>query len=298
MVKIENFFFVTTCIAMIVAYSSCKDSNPAEPSLGTGTFVSKETKNQNVLLEEYTGVSCGYCPDGHRIADSLAKEYKNNFFHINIHSGSMAAYYIIPEGEQLRQAFSISVFPAGVLNRQRTFIYSALGYGDYLAMRGEWGGLTKNTISKSAYLNIAAKAEIVNRTLTVKVQIYFTSDSKVGFGENYVNVALLQNNIWGTQSGGKELYPSMWNETKKQYKHNNVLRAMITGVSGESIGENTRGTFCEKIFIYDIPQRINNEDVVLRDISILAFVTEKTPSDAKTLPPAVINVCKSTLNIK
>ncbi|MEE0895829.1 MAG: hypothetical protein U0M28_07680, partial [Bacteroidales bacterium] len=33
----------------------------------TPQFVSTEPANRNVIIEEYTGINCGYCPDGHRI---------------------------------------------------------------------------------------------------------------------------------------------------------------------------------------------------------------------------------------
>jgi len=285
-------------LAVTFVFVGCSSNNPTEPGFGPGTFVSKTAQKQNVLLEEYTGIYCGYCPDGHKIADSLANVYPNNFYHINIHASSLAALYVIPTGEQLRQAFSISGLPGGVMNRQKSYIYASLGYGDYFTMRNEWKNIAQQIMSNTAYANISAKTEIVDRTLTTKVQIYFTDDSKVGNGENYINVVLLQDNIWGQQSGGKELYPAMWDNTKQQYRHNNMLRAMITGLNGESVGNNTKGTFYEKTFTYDIPQKINNEDVVLKDLSILAFITEKTPSDAKTVAPVVINVCKSTLTIK
>ena len=32
------------------------------------TFVSTTPENKNVILEEFTGITCVYCPDGHRIA--------------------------------------------------------------------------------------------------------------------------------------------------------------------------------------------------------------------------------------
>ena len=277
--------------------TACSSDNPTE-STNSGTFVSKKAENKSVLLEEYTGIDCGYCPDGHRMADSLAKAHSGIFFHINIHAGNYAAKYSTPVGNQLRQAFSISSYPSGVLNRQRNPTPYP-GEGDYMQMRGtQWNNTTKEVLSKPAYANIAAKSEIKGRKLTVNVQIYFTDDSKVADGENYVHIALLQDNIWGPQSGGKDFYPAMWDDAKKQYRHNHMLREMITGVNGESVGKNTKGTLYKKTFTYDIPDKISYEDVVLKDLSILAFITEKTPADAKTVAPVVINVCKSTLNVK
>ena len=34
-------------------------------------YVSTEPANRNVILEEFTGRGCGYCTDGHRIANQI-----------------------------------------------------------------------------------------------------------------------------------------------------------------------------------------------------------------------------------
>ena len=54
-------------------------------------FVSTEVSNKNVVLEEYTGINCGYCPDGHRIANEIAAAHPGRVFVINVHAGSYAA---------------------------------------------------------------------------------------------------------------------------------------------------------------------------------------------------------------
>jgi thiol-disulfide isomerase/thioredoxin len=284
----KNFNLIVLSLVAVFIFACSKD-NPTEP--GSGTFVSKKAENKAVLLEEYTGIYCGYCPDGHRMADSLAKVHSGRFFHINIHAGSYAAMYSTQVGGQLLSAFPVQGFPMAVLNRQR---FSNV-YGQN---RGSWASQAQQILNAPAYANIAARAEINGKKLTVRVQVYFTGDSDVGDGENYVHIALLQDNIWGPQGGGKQFYPEMWDDAKQQYKHNHMLRAMITGLNGETVGKNTKGTLYRKTFTYDIPEKITNEDVVLKDLVVLAFVTEKTPADAKTVAPKVINVCKSTLSIK
>lgn len=55
------------------------------------TFVSTEVANKNVILEEYTGINCGYCPDGHKIANQIIAAHPGRAWAINIHQGSFAA---------------------------------------------------------------------------------------------------------------------------------------------------------------------------------------------------------------
>ena len=63
-------------------------------SLLSQNFVSTNAENKNVVLEEFTGISCGFCPDGHAIAQSLSNTNPNDVFLINIHTGS----YATPQG--------------------------------------------------------------------------------------------------------------------------------------------------------------------------------------------------------
>ena len=59
-------------------------------SLFSQNFVSTTAENKNVILEEFTGISCGFCPDGHAIAQTLNNANPNDVFLINIHTGSYA----------------------------------------------------------------------------------------------------------------------------------------------------------------------------------------------------------------
>src|SRR5690606_11327986 len=60
------------------------------------TIVSTEPQNKKAILEEFTGVNCQYCPDGHAIAEQILNNNPGNAFAINIHSGG----YAIPSGSQ------------------------------------------------------------------------------------------------------------------------------------------------------------------------------------------------------
>jgi len=69
----KKFFVSILGLSIILAFSSCgpNDDEPQEPK--EEVFVSKTPENRKVILEEYTGINCGYCPDGHKRADSLCK---------------------------------------------------------------------------------------------------------------------------------------------------------------------------------------------------------------------------------
>ncbi len=49
------------------------------------TFVSTNPENKNAILEEFTGLMCTWCPDGHKIANEIKASNPDDFFAINIH---------------------------------------------------------------------------------------------------------------------------------------------------------------------------------------------------------------------
>ena len=75
------------------------------------------------LLEEFTGIHCGYCPKGHKIANTLAEAQPDNGYIISVHAG----YYASPgsaepdfrtrEGRSLNDLFGIDSYPCGTINR-------------------------------------------------------------------------------------------------------------------------------------------------------------------------------------
>ena len=54
------------------------------------TIVSTTPENKKVILEEFTGIHCVYCPEGHAIAQAIQNNNPGEVFLINIHVGSFA----------------------------------------------------------------------------------------------------------------------------------------------------------------------------------------------------------------
>ena len=87
------------------------------------TFVSTSVENKNVILEEYTGISCGYCPDGHKIAQDLHNANPNDVFLINIHTGGYAnpqgpdTDFNTSFGSALAGQTGLTGYPSGTVNR-------------------------------------------------------------------------------------------------------------------------------------------------------------------------------------
>lgn len=83
----------------------------------TPQFVSTEPANRNVVIEEFTGVNCGYCPDGHRIVREYQEANPGRVFGINIHQGGYAALYTTQWGDAIANQTGLQGYPAGTVNR-------------------------------------------------------------------------------------------------------------------------------------------------------------------------------------
>ncbi len=233
------------------------------------TFVSTEPSNKNVVLEEYTGVNCGFCPDGHRIVNQIVEQHPGRVFPINIHAGSYAARYKTSFGTALMNQTGLTGFPAGTVNRH---VFSG---SNTTLDRGQFSSKSNTILNQASPVNIAARGTLdySSRELNITVQLYYTANSAAA--TNMLNVAILQNNIIGPQSG------SSYNPSQivgNQYNHMHMLRHLITGQWGESITTTTAGSLVEKTYTYTIPEQFGISgdmwDAILEDLVFVAFVAE------------------------
>jgi hypothetical protein len=233
------------------------------------TIVSTDPENKNVVLEEYTGIHCVWCPEGHAIARAMQNNNPGDVFVINIHEGGFA----VPGGNEpdFRTQFGTAIanqayggptghfYPAGSINRH---VFS----GSTTAMsRSSWTSRGNIIMDQPSYVNVGVEADIdvQTREITVHVEAYYTGDSPEP--TNLLNIALLQNNTLGPQTGG---------DMGSEYVHMRRLVWLITGQWGVSISPTTAGTFIDETFTYTIPADYNEIPAMIEDMEIVAFLTE------------------------
>lgn len=234
------------------------------------TFVSTTAQNRKAILEEFTGINCVFCPDGHVIANNIKNANPNNFFVINIHVGGFAT----PQAGQpdFRTSFgtaiagqtSLTGYPSGTVNRT-VFNGLSMTAGGTAMGRGNWSNATNQILAQPSYVNTALQAnvDVSTRTLTVNTETYYTGSSPVA--TNKLNVALMQNNTLGPQTGG-----NMGNN----YNHQHRLIHMVTGQWGADLTPTTAGTFHPNTYTYQIPLAHNGVPIELGDLELVVFVAE------------------------
>lgn len=253
-------------------------------SAQTPQFVSTEPANKNVVIEEYTGINCGYCPDGHKRVREYEAANPGRVFGINIHAGSYAANtYTTQWGNALMNQAQVTGFPSGTINRE-TFTYYDDYYGQTVTSmalgRGQFVSCGNEILAQTSFVNVAAQASIdaTTRTMTVNVEAYYTADAETA--SNKLNVVLVQDSIIGPQSGASGNPSQVTSDG--QYIHMSMLRDMLTGQWGDDItapeGSTVipAGTLIQRTYTYNIPGSISNELVKLGHLRLIVFVAKDT----------------------
>lgn len=227
------------------------------------TLVTTTPQCKNAMLEEYTGIHCGYCPDGHKIAELIKQEFPKQVVLINIHQGGYATPgtgepdFRTSFGDLLSSQAGVTGYPSGTVNRH---YFPKLSAGSTTSMnRGSWYNAAKELIGIQSPVNVGFKSEFdtATRELTVQVELYYTLNSPST--TNYLNVAFLENHVFAYQS-------DYANGNHTDYDHKHIMRHLITGQWGDIISnQTTKGTLVKKTYKYTVPAnfKIENCDVVV-----------------------------------
>ncbi len=257
------------------------NANAQEPQ-----FVSKEQQNRNVLIEEFTGRDCPYCPLGQVGVNEVTAQYPGRVFSVNIHAKSGLSPVSYPNlntqyGYELTMAMAYeSGLPAAFANRAQSETFHP---GSAMT-----GIETDKQLSQAAEVNIAGQVRIDHETrvVTIDVEAYYTSNS--ASDKNYLTILMLQDSILGSQKGAVEFNPDQMIGDK--YVHMHTLRDIITDTWGDEIAPTTAGSLITKTYEYQIPETVgepNGVEVDLDNIHFVAFVTEKKDG---TVSQPVLNV--------
>ncbi len=243
------------------------------PFVGAQTIVSTVPENAKVILEEFTGIYCAYCPQGHAIAEAIQAQNPDDVFVINIHAGSFAAPlpgdpdYRTPWGTALVQQSELIGYPAGTVNRLFFQGLSQNGSTSRAMNRENWENATNQTLATNSYVNLAVESTLNASTgeLEIHVEAFYTGSSPVS--QNYLNVALLQNNTVGPQTGGGQ---------GNNYLHKHRLVDLVTGQFGEEITTTSAGTFIDRTYNYNVPPDYNGVPTQLADLEVVVFMAESS----------------------
>ncbi len=237
------------------------------PLLITSAAAYSQTVVKKVVVEDYTGTWCGYCPDGTLILEQLEAANPDNMFAIANHSGDALE---VPEGAAVNVGLQISGYPSGTVDR-----FLCPGQAKIGMSRAYWGdnfNLRKATtaIASVSFLNLT----IDNATSTYKgkVNIKFVSAPTAGVPIS-VQVYVMEDSIpaIGNFAQGNYL-PNIQGGASPlaNWFHNHTLRDALGGNWGweDVIPANPQvGVTYSKEFEFAIPANF-----VTKNVHFLAFV--------------------------
>lgn len=227
---------------------------------GAQSLVSTAPLNRTVLLEDFTGIYCQYCPDGHQVAAGIKAADPDRVVLVNVHAGPYATPgagdpdFRTNWGDELNAYYGPAGYPAGLVNRRVFNAQLAMG-------RGSWAGASQVVMGLPSPVNIglATSFDPVTRELEVDVELYYTDNSPGG--TDRVIVLLKESGILGPQSSTSGFIPS--------YTHNEVLRAYLTPTWGDEILTTTAGSSVANTYIYTVPAGFD-----IANCEVVAFIGE------------------------
>jgi len=172
-----------------------------------------------VIVEDYTGTWCGYCPPvAHAIYE--LKEVYDNIISVGIHNNDELT---IDQESDLRSELGISGFPSARLNRTISWFdpYQISEVNSLLSEENNVAISIKSALENidlEVNLRIVSNVELVNH----KLVIYLVESNLIYDQSNYFNYV-------------EDSYFYNLGNPIENYSHQDVLRKSITNISGNTL---------------------------------------------------------------
>jgi thiol-disulfide isomerase/thioredoxin len=212
--------------------------------------------NQNVLIEDYTGTWCGYCPRISHAID-LVNQQTSEAVVVAIHRGSSDPYN----------------FPAGVLED----LINLLGYPTAMLNRTtEWNNPEPNNVNQVinltsglADVGLAIGSSLDGFGMNINVKVKFGGQ----FSHSSAKLVLyvLEDGLLFDQSNSTSYYGG--STVISNFEHNHVLRASLSNLMGDQIPatEYSEDNVYELNYTSAIPSNISVNEIM----TLVAFVTNE-----------------------
>jgi len=222
---------------------------------------------KKVLIEEFTGAWCGYCPDGAHIVESIINDNNGKVVGVSLHSGDAME---VAHTNFLETTYQNTGYPSGMVDRVSINGSTSLN-------RGYWESVANAQLSETAVCGLAIISEVNGQNATVEVHAGFNSTLN---GDDYrLTVYLIEDGVTGTGYGYDQ--SNYYNEVAESpfynlgnpiegYEHNHTLRAILSESLGDAIMVSEMASGGEHIGAYTVDLSSYNKN----NLSIVAFVTK------------------------
>ncbi len=185
---------------------------------------------KKVVLEDFTGAWCQWCPEGTGVSEALTAANPFNFINVAPHSGDALE---CQDGADLDAALNVTAYPNGAVDR-----YQFSGQAKIPQGRGTWASSVATRKAAGAIVSIAFdNVQVSGNTYTGNVKIKFVSAPAAGVPVK-VNVLALEDSIAAvgqyeqTNASASTYQPG--NNPLQNFYHNDVLRDALSGLWGSN----------------------------------------------------------------
>ena len=204
---------------------------------------------KKVLIEEFTGAWCGYCPDGAHIVESIINDNNGKVVGVSLHSGDDMA---VAHTNFLETTYQNTGYPSGMVDRVSINGSTSLN-------RGYWESVANAQLSETAVCGLAIISEVNGQNATGEVHAGFNSTLN---GDDYrLTVYLIEDGVTGTGYGYDQ--SNYYNEVAESpfnnlgnpiegYEHNHTLRAILSESLGDAIMVSEMASGGEHIETYTV----------------------------------------------
>ncbi len=274
------FFSIVSCDYIENPYPEANKNVSDTSSCTPAIFPAVTSHVKKILIEDFTGHTCGNCPKAAKILHEIDSIYSDKIIGIGIHVGGYAnpapgyngspataytADYRTAAGELYDEAFGVSAFglPQGMFNRK---LYDDINK-THLQFYPNWKTFVSSIIAEPAVmdLQIISDFSITTRKICVSVRDSFLTALPGSFK---LVVLLTQDNIvdWQDYIG----------VNKSDYIHRHILRDAITpsGAWGETITSDSVNTGAKStnLFAYTIPASYKGIACDVNNCYLIAYI--------------------------
>ena len=228
------------CLLAAVAFLTGCDSVGSDERL---IEVPAATGQRNVLIEDFTGQRCIFCPDA---AEAIAQQQKlygtDKLIAVAFHAGPLAikstAGFVglrTDVGDTYYKYWAVPNVPKAIINRR----------GGVLS-KDTWAGRIYDEFAQTTtvYIDLKCQYEAATRLVEIETDLKTLSDDVKG----KLQLWLVEDSIVAPQ-----MFPN--NKVEKEYVHNHVFRAAINGEWGTELTLSTKSVHKEKT-TYTLPEGI------------------------------------------
>jgi hypothetical protein len=255
-------------LALLLLLAACdriddpilKGNSPTPPPSGE--------VQRKVLLEEYTGHKCTYCPEAHQIADQLSTIYGDRLVIVSEHVGSLAdpvpgnysTNFHTDAGDAYFSQWTSAFIPQGLIDRT---VYG----GGIPIGRNDWVDDMQTEMAKTADLHLWFDAFTYNSsTSQVTTTVKCVALNPIDHALN-LTVQLTEDHVIDWQLDLGTDVPN--------YDHRHVLRDNLNGTWGEILtsGPASVGDTLTKSYTYTLPAAgAVNHVITPSNCSLVAYV--------------------------